>query len=171
MKTDIIKIVKTTKNSDIRKGFTKLDAAPIEIQRAVLLMDSQGLARTTIARLLKIDHNFDIDVATVRKYLKNNQGRTDILYGSEQSVSKIKDEYMQVLATLLDTHKKLKLSLDKAIEAGEWNNVARITSIMNNNVATASDIIKKLPDPKQDKYGKTDGKEETIGLMLEEIQR
>jgi hypothetical protein len=157
---------KKPKRSDIRKGFTKMDAAPIEVQRAALMMDSQGLARTTIARLLKTDYDFDIDVQTVRKYLKDNQGRTDILYGSEQAVSKIKDDYMQVIASLLDTHKKLKLSLDKAIEAGEWGNVAKITGIMNNNVSTASDIMKKLPDSKNDK---SITRTETIGLMLETL--
>lgn len=155
------------KRTQIKKGMTKIDTAPLEIQRAVLLLDDQGLAKTAIESILHSDYNYDVTAQTIRKYLLNRHEKEGLLYGSEKSVTKLKDDYMTVLGSLLDTHKKLKLSLDKAIEAQEWSNVARITKIMNDNVSTASDIMKKLPETVKDKLEKDVKKQNSVGKMLE----
>jgi len=140
----------------IRAGFNKLESAPMEIQRTILTLNAQGLATTYISRIIREDFDYKVDAQTVRKYLNKNKDRKDLF----------KDDYVQIMSSMLDTHKKLKLSLDKAIEEGEWKSVASITKIMNDNVVVASDIVQKLPDTWKNTTS-VDKEKVTIGNMLE----
>lgn len=150
----------------IRAGFNKLESAPMEIQRTILTLNAQGLATTYISRIIREDFDYKVDAQTVRKYLNKNKDRKDLFYDDSSTYVKLKDDYVQIMSSMLDTHKKLKLSLDKAIEEGEWKSVASITKIMNDNVVVASDIVQKLPDTWKNTTS-VDKEKVTIGNMLE----
>jgi len=126
---------------------SKLETAPEEIRKDIILWNSEGSYSTDIQKKIKDKYNFEISVVPLRKFITRHTGIAgDILVGSTAFQEKVAREFSSIIFKLKTTSDILATRLNKLErDDGATSELCMVAERIEKECELASKIITTTP--------------------------